>query len=129
MSLAPLDLFAPSVLCLAGGGTIRAETPPRMSPGADGWCVAMFRAETGHDVHADRWEVHPGGEEAVCVLAGAARLILRGEDGASEEEPVTLSAGTACIVPRGRWHRLELDGPADLMSVTMRLGTRTEPRS
>lgn len=129
MNLVPVNLFTPSALRLADGGAIQAETPPRIPDDAGGWCVAVFHAETSRDVHADLWEVHPDGEEAVCVLAGTARLILRGEDGAGEEEPVTLSAGTACIVPRGRWHRLELDGPADLMSVTVRRGTRAEPRS
>jgi hypothetical protein len=38
-------------------------------------------------------------------------------------------AGTAVIVPRGRWHRLELDAPSDLMSITLRHGTRPERRT
>lgn len=42
---------------------------------------------------------------------------------------VRLSAGTAVIVPRGRWHRLELNAPSDLMSVTLRHGTRLEKRT
>ena len=129
MDLVPIDLFAPTALSLQDGGRLRAEAPPRMSGDVDGWMVAMFHAETSEDVHGDHWEVHPAAEEAVCVLSGTVRLILRGEDGAGDAERVTLNAGTACIVPRGRLHRLELDGPADLMSVTMRRGTRLEERA
>jgi hypothetical protein len=40
-----------------------------------------------------------------------------------------LGAGTAAIVPRGRRHRLELDAPSDLMSITLRDGTRLEKRT
>lgn len=42
---------------------------------------------------------------------------------------VPLPAGSAVVVPRGRWHRLELDGPSDLMSLTLRHGTRLEKRT
>lgn len=41
---------------------------------------------------------------------------------------VVLGAGNACIVPCGQWRRLELDGLADLMFVTMRHGSGLEPR-
>ncbi|GAA2234410.1 hypothetical protein GCM10010430_13920 [Kitasatospora cystarginea] len=50
-------------------------------------------------------------------------------DGPGAEEMVRLPAGSAVIVPRGRWHRLELDGPSDLMSITLRDGTRLERRT
>jgi mannose-6-phosphate isomerase-like protein (cupin superfamily) len=128
MNLVPLELFAPSALHLDDGGRVCAEAPPRMSGDIDGWMVATFHAETMADVHADHWEIHPVAEEAVCVLAGRARLILRAGDH-GEEETVTLPARTGYIVPRGRWHRLEIDGPVDLMSITMRRDTRLEQRA
>jgi mannose-6-phosphate isomerase-like protein (cupin superfamily) len=123
MSAVPIGLFAPSALSLDEAGGLHAEVPPRMAGDSGGWMVATFHAETSEDVHSDYWEAHPSGEEAVCVLAGAARVILRAGDGA-DEQAVTLPARTAYIVPRGRWHRLEVDGPTDLMSITPRLGTR-----
>jgi len=129
VDLIPVELFAPTALSLQGGGRMRAEAPPRTSAHGDAWSVAMFHAETSQDVHGDHWEMHPAGEEAVCVLSGAVRLILRAEDEAGDGEGVTLGAGTACIVPRGRWHRLELDEPTNLMSVTVRQGTRLEARA
>ena len=89
------------MVCLLGW-EFAAETPPRMSGDAGGWFVGIFHGKSCQDVHADQWEMHPCGDEAVCVLAGTVRPIPRGESGAGEEEPVTLSTGIACIVPRGR---------------------------
>ena len=128
MAIAPVDLFAPSGLRLDDDGGVAVETPPRMSGEADGWLVACFHAASNQDVHSDYWEIHPVGQEVVAVLSGEARLILRAA-GPDEEETVTLRAGTACVVPRNRWHRLEIDGPTDLQSIVPRRGSRLEPRA
>lgn len=62
---------------------------------------------------------------SVCQVAYG--VYLRGETGA--EPAVLLPAGHAAVVPRGRWHRMELDGPSDIMSVTFPRGSRlVEPR-
>ncbi|MBD0670739.1 cupin [Streptomyces sp. CBMA156] len=138
--IAAVDLFA-SALHIHPDGDVTA-TERRMTGGDTGaWQIATFHVETDADVHADHWEMHPEAEEAVCCLAGGVRLHLRpvepggaGEPGESgeageAETVVRLTAGTAAIVPRGRWHRLELDSPSDLMSITLRTGTRLEPRT
>lgn len=128
MTLERVDLFAPSGLRLQAGGSIEVETPPRMSGDQDGWVVASFHVESTADVHGDHWEIHPFGQEVVSVLSGQARLVLRSDE-QNQEETVALPAGTACVVPRNRWHRLEIDGPTDMQSITPRRGTRLEPRS
>lgn len=122
----PIDMFALGIN-LNDDGTV-LPGPRRMSGDSDGWTVATFHVETDEDVHGDHWEMHPEADEAVCVLNGGARLYLRPEDEQEPREPVTLTSGTAFVVPRGRWHRLELDGPSDLMSITLRRGTRLEKR-
>ncbi|MDL4774633.1 MULTISPECIES: cupin domain-containing protein [Thermomonosporaceae] len=126
MTLTPIDLFA-SAIHFHPDGTVRAGER-RMTTDPGGWQIAAFHVETDADVHADHWEMHPAADETVCCLAGGARLILRAEEPGGEEEPVALPAGTAVIVPRGRWHRIELDEPSDLMSVTLRRGTVLERR-
>ncbi|MEU1656794.1 hypothetical protein HEP81_01142 [Streptomyces griseofuscus] len=68
--------------------------------------------------------MHPEADEAVCCLTGAVRLHLRPTGPGGAEETVRLRAGSAVIVPRGRWHRVRLDAPSDLMSLTLRQGTR-----
>ncbi|MFF2073527.1 cupin domain-containing protein [Kitasatospora sp. NPDC058162] len=127
--IAAVDLFA-SALHFRPDGELRA-TERRMSGGGDpeAWQIATFHVETDADVHADHWEMHPEAEEAVCCLAGGVRVYLRPVEPGAAEELVRLPAGSAVIVPRGRWHRLELDCPSDLMSITLRTGTRLELRA
>lgn len=80
-------------------------------------------------MHADPWETHPSGEGLVCCLSGALRLYLRRQPPGVEEEMVPLTSGSRFVVPRGRRHRLELDEPSALLSVTPRPGTRLERRT
>ncbi|KJS61538.1 cupin domain-containing protein [Streptomyces rubellomurinus] len=124
----PIDLFA-SALQFRPDGAVRAAER-RMAAGDPGtWQIATFHVESDADVHGDQWEQHPGADEAVCCLAGALRLFLRPTEPGGAEEEFRLDAGSAVVVPRGRWHRLEVDAPSDLMSVTLREGTRLEPRT
>ncbi|GAA3618704.1 hypothetical protein GCM10022419_125270 [Nonomuraea rosea] len=127
MTVTPIELFA-SAIHLRQGGTI--QTGKRTTdPEQDGWQVTTFHAKTGADVHADHWEVHPEAEEVVSCLIGKIRLYLRPERPGQEEEEIRLTAGTAAIVPRGRWHRIELDIPSSIMAVTLPRGSRLEKRT
>lgn len=125
----PIGLFTPTGLRLHPDGVIEVEIPPRRAGSQDGWMVAGFHVESDQDVHGDHWEIHPSGQEVVSVVSGRARLVLRAEDSRERDETVTLPAGTAYVVPRNRWHRLEIDGPTDLLSITSHHGTRLEPRT
>ncbi|MGW7102095.1 cupin domain-containing protein [Streptomyces sp. NPDC054883] len=123
-----IDLFA-SALHIHPDGDVRAAERRMTSSDGGAWQIATFHAETDADVHADHWEMHPEAEEAVCCLTGGVRLYFRPAGTGAAEDVVRLRAGTAVIVPRGRWHRLELDAPSDLMSITLRQGTRLERRT
>ncbi|KPM55044.1 cupin [Frankia sp. CcI49] len=133
MDLIPVDLRT-AVLRLRPGGTVTVE-PRRMDADDEGWTVAVTHAETDQDVHGDHWEVHPESDEAVCVLSGRARInvglvgAVRPEEADGAQTVVTLAAGTGLVVPRGRWHRFELDAPSDLMSIALRSGSRLERRA
>jgi mannose-6-phosphate isomerase-like protein (cupin superfamily) len=96
----PIDLFS-AALHLGSDGQLRTG-PPQFAEG-DHWQVACFRVATDAEVHADHWEVHPAGEEAVCCVSGAFRVHLRaaGPDGA--DSVVRLRAGEAILVRRGVW--------------------------
>ncbi|MFI6900396.1 cupin [Nonomuraea sp. NPDC050394] len=122
MTITPIDLFA-SPLHLHQDGQVKAGTP-----GEDGWRLTTLHAKTGADVHADHWEIHPEAEELVSCLVGKIRLYLRPERPGLREEEVRLIAGTAAVVPRGRWHRIELDIPSNIMAVTLPRGSRLEKR-
>ncbi|MYS33820.1 hypothetical protein K388_03147 [Streptomyces sp. KhCrAH-43] len=127
MTTTPVDLFA-SALHFGPGGDVHALARQMTGNGSGAWHVAAFHVETDADVHADHWEMHPEADEAVCCLAGGVRVHLRPESPDDAEEVVRLRGGGAVIVPRGRWHRLELDSPSDLMSIGRRDGTRLEAR-
>ncbi|MFI5570917.1 cupin [Streptomyces sp. NPDC051740] len=128
MTTTTIDLFT-SALHFHPDGDVRAAERQMTSSGSDAWQIATFHVETAADVHADHWEMHPQAEEAVCCLTGGVRLYFRPDTPGGAEDMVRLRAGTAAIVPRGRWHRLELDAPSDLMSITLRDGTRLEKRT
>ncbi|MFE9623683.1 cupin [Streptomyces sp. NPDC006527] len=127
MTVTAIDLFS-SFLHLRQGGEVHAGQPVFDHEG-DGWQVMTFHCETDADVHADHWEVHPEADEVVSCLNGSIRLCLRPEQPGQEEEQIALAAGSAVIVPRGRWHRIALDATSDIMSVTLPRGSRLEKRT
>ncbi|GAA1988865.1 hypothetical protein GCM10009799_13210 [Nocardiopsis rhodophaea] len=128
MPMTPIDLFT-SAIHLHQDGQVNAEQQTMGSERERGsWLLTAVHAETDADVHGDHWEVHPDADEFVSCLSGAIRLILRPEQLGDEEE-VKLTAGTAAIVPSGRWHRIALDAPGDIMAVTLPRGSRLEKRT
>ncbi|WP_328775041.1 cupin domain-containing protein [Streptomyces goshikiensis] len=128
MTTPVIDLFA-SALQFRPDGDVRVAERRMTSSDSGTWQIATFHVENDAEVHADHWEMHPEAEEAVCCLTGDVRLYFRPTTPGGAEDMVRLSAGTAVIVPRGRWHRLELNAPSDLMSITLRHGTRLEKRT
>ncbi|MFG2563612.1 cupin [Streptomyces sp. NPDC048496] len=127
MTAAPIDLFS-SFIHFDPSGQVRAERPV-FDPERDGWQLMTFHVETDADVHGDHGEVHSAADELVSCLTGGVRLYFRPEQPGGKEEEIKLTAGTAAIVPHGRWHRIALDGPSDIMSVTLPRGSRLEKRS
>lgn len=127
MAGAPIDLFASTVRLLRDG---HAQAERRVfGTERDDWQMMAFHVETDADVHADRWEVHAVADEVVSCLTGGVRLYLRPERPGGKEEEITLTPGTAAVVPKGRWHRMELDAPSDIMSLAVPRGTRLERRA
>jgi mannose-6-phosphate isomerase-like protein (cupin superfamily) len=127
MSVSPIDLST-AALHLRRDGGVRVEERT-FDPQRDGWQLMTFHVESDADVHADHWEMHPGADEVVTCLTGGIRLYLRPERPGDREDEVTLEAGSAVVVPRGRWHRIELDRASDIMAITLASGTRIEKRT
>jgi mannose-6-phosphate isomerase-like protein (cupin superfamily) len=110
-------------------GTVRADQHRMANDDDNDWRLAIFHVETDDDVHADHWERHALADEAVCCLHGAIRLHLRATEPDTLDDVIQLHPGQAAIVPRDRWHRLEVDEPTDLLAVTTRRGTKHEKRT
>ena len=73
----------------------------------------------------DSWEMHPAGDELVCLLSGAIDVVLDEEHG---ERVVPLEAGKTFIVPRGVWHRAVVHEAGDTVHITRGAGTQHRPR-
>jgi len=67
------------------------------------------------------WEVHPNGDEVVCLVAGDVEMVLARSGG---EESVRLkNPGSFLIVPKGTWHTARVKAPTTMLFVTPGEGT------
>src|SRR5262245_39229295 len=69
---------------------------------------------TRSDADWPHWEMHPAGDEIVCLLSGSADLVL---DEAGGERIVPVRGRTACVVPRGVWHRAIVHEPSETLHI------------
>ena len=95
-----------------------SEGPP---PRPDGYSVgAPFM--TRNAPHAG--EMHPDGDKLLYLITGRVNVVLE-EPG--EVRVVEVSAGQAIVVPRGTWHRVELQEPSHLLDITPGPGGEHRP--
>ncbi len=67
------------------------------------------------------WEIHPKGDEIVCLLSGTATMILKKDD---KQASVELSgSGDFVVVPCGTWHTAKIKEPTSMIFVTPGEGT------
>lgn len=67
------------------------------------------------------WEIHPNGDEVVCLMSGDAEMILATGDGEQRvrlEEP-----GSFVVVPKNTWHTAKVHAPTTMLFVTPGEGT------
>jgi mannose-6-phosphate isomerase-like protein (cupin superfamily) len=69
------------------------------------------------------WEMHPNGDEIVCLLEGSATMVLAAPDGGHEEILLTRPGGFA-FVPRSRWHTARIATSARFLFITAGEGTQ-----
>lgn len=68
------------------------------------------------------WEMHPAGDEIVCLLSGAVTFLF---DEPSGERTLELdTTGDYAIVPRGTWHTAKVRAPALMLFITAGEGTQ-----
>jgi len=68
------------------------------------------------------WEMHPNGDEIVCLLAGAVTFVL--EIG-NEHRSIELSTpGSYVIVPKGTWHTAKVTTASRMLFITAGEGTQ-----
>jgi mannose-6-phosphate isomerase-like protein (cupin superfamily) len=70
----------------------------------------------------DTWEMHPAGDEIVCLLSGRVTFEFEGRGHVAE-----LSVpGTYVIVPRGTWHTAHTRVPTKMLFITPGEGTQNK---
>lgn len=89
-----------------------------------GRVIGFSRPQIAEDLHPEKWEMHPSGDEFLHLIEGELEVVL---DRPGEGARLTLTQGEAVVVPRGVWHRLLLRQPSALMFVTPGGGTRMRP--
>ncbi len=71
------------------------------------------------------WEMHPAGDEVVCLLSGAAQMVLK--RGRGEEVTRLSRTGSFVVVPKGIWHTVRTRVPTRILLVTPGEGTQNKP--
>lgn len=70
----------------------------------------------------DVWEVHPNGDEVVCLISGSVTFIIE-TDG--EHSTVALDeAGSYVIVPKSAWHTAKVNAISQVLFITAGEGTQ-----
>jgi uncharacterized cupin superfamily protein len=68
------------------------------------------------------WEMHPSGDEVVCLLSGSVSFVLEEPE---RRRAITLQRnGAYVIVPRGTWHTAKVVEPSQMLFVTAGEGTQ-----
>jgi quercetin dioxygenase-like cupin family protein len=67
------------------------------------------------------WEMHPNGDEIVCLLSGVVTFIL---DQDNEHHEMTVNKpGDYVVVPKGTWHTAKTTVESTMLFITAGEGT------
>ena len=106
MTTTALDFFATFVHLHAGGAMTTAPRTPtfwrNLVAEAGDRVVGAVHGRDADAFHPDECEIHPHGDELLCLLSGAVDVVLE-EPGS--DRAVLLKAAEVFVVPRGVWHR------------------------
>jgi mannose-6-phosphate isomerase-like protein (cupin superfamily) len=90
---------------------------PELAEGRMVWTAAQARDWAN-------WEKHPNGDAVYYLLSGAVDIVVEVGDA---ERTISLRPNNACVVPRGVWHRVVVQQPANLLGVTRSAGKELRP--
>ncbi|MEM8766297.1 MAG: cupin domain-containing protein [Pseudomonadota bacterium] len=107
MTLKVVDL-SQTVLDIRGDRSItaRAREPGNMQR-IDGLTLGYVESTHGFPHNGER---HPDGDELLILLSGRLRISAD-----SQEEDVIMDPGSACIVPKGEWHKVHVLEPSSFI--------------
>ena len=89
-------------------------TPRKRVPGkierVDGITIGYVESVHGFPHNGER---HPDGDEVLILISGRLRVVTD-----TQPEPVDLLPGSACLVPKGEWHKVHVVEPSKFFFVT-----------
>ena len=88
----------------------------------EGRLVSLYRFEAPWT----SWEMHPAGDEVVCVVQGHMTLHQEHSDGSKQSWE--LGPGDYAINPPGAWHTADADEPVVAFFITAGKDTTHRPR-
>ncbi len=102
---------------VTGGEAFWSQSPEDLEQYGRGWLVSEY------EFAADwpQWEMHPGADEIVRLMSGAAELHLEWPTGI---QIVKMLAGDAYVIPKGAWHTVKVIEPCRMLHITMGAGTQ-----
>ncbi|KAB2309099.1 cupin domain-containing protein [Betaproteobacteria bacterium SCN2] len=105
-----------------GGEEFWTQPPEEIERTGHDWLVTehLFTASWDYE------EIHPEADEFCYVMEGSVVLRLEARDG-SDQQSVTLVAGSAFLIPRNMWHTAEVPEPVRMIFITMGAGTDVRP--
>ena len=71
------------------------------------------------------WEMHPNGDEVVCLLSGSVTLVLELPAGPASVQ--LRRSGEYVLVPKGTWHTAKISDRCRMLFVTPGEGTQHRP--
>lgn len=102
---------------VTGGDAFWSQSPEDLEQYGRGWLVSEY------EFAADwpQWEMHPGADEIVRLMSGAAELHLEWPTGI---QIVKMLAGDAYVIPKSAWHTVKVIEPCRMLHITMGAGTQ-----
>ncbi len=112
------------ILSPGGEGTVKSFTPSfyqELDTEFNSFKGHLLVAQHSFDADWPTWEMHPHGDEMVCLIEGDIDFVLW-RDG--EEEVLRVNeAGTYVVVPKGIWHTARPRQQTTMLFITPGEGT------
>ena len=124
-----LDLASTFVVLQPDHSTALIEVTPtlfeELDRRFDGFRGRVLISSFAFDSDWPTWEMHPVGDEVVCLLSGRVTLVL--DRGAAPEEVELREPGAYVVVPKGTWNTARTSVPTKMLFVTPGQGTENKP--
>ncbi len=100
---------------------------PRLMQGELGNFHHEYLVTSGeYDSDWKGWEMHPHGDEIVCLLSGRATMVFE-DTGSGRSEMQLEQPGSFAFVPRGSWHTAKIATASRFLFITAGECTQHRP--